>query len=198
MPRHGRQKSIRSIEERNKMVEDNHGLVIAFLSRNHLSENDIFDYYGAACEGLIDACDLYDESAGFTLSTFAYVCMDRRVTRELVKYRRKMEIPSEAKVSIDKPISSIVQSSGDVSKTVEELIADASMPIDDIIFSVDLAKIYHKYTDRERDIICDRISGFSFNHIGEKWSISKQRAQQIFERFKNDVAMYEGMCKNEA
>lgn len=186
-----------NIEERNKIIEQNHGLVISFLSKNHLTDNSVFDYYGAACIGLIRAAEMYDESLGIAFSTYAITCIDKSIRNEYAKLHRKMEIPDYAKVYVDKSVPdgcNIEEMEG----TIKDFLIDTTRPIEDVIFFTDLAKIYRKYTNRERDIICDGLSGIRFEDIGKKWGVSKQRVSQILEKFKKDVAVYEGMCKNEA
>ncbi len=58
-------------EKRNKMIEDNLGLVhsLANRFRNRGAEYD--DLYQAGCVGLIKAVDNFDESRGFAFSTYA-------------------------------------------------------------------------------------------------------------------------------
>lgn len=58
-------------EKRNKMIEDNLGLVhsLANRFRNRGAEYD--DLYQAGCVGLIKAVDNFDETRGFAFSTYA-------------------------------------------------------------------------------------------------------------------------------
>ena len=59
------------IETRNKMVENNLGLVHACAKRFKGRGVEYDDLYQAGCVGLIKAADNFDESRGFSFSTYA-------------------------------------------------------------------------------------------------------------------------------
>lgn len=56
---------------RNKMIEDNIGLVHSIAKRFKGRGEDYDDLYQAGCVGLIKAVDNFDESKGFLFSTYA-------------------------------------------------------------------------------------------------------------------------------
>ena len=57
--------------DRNKMIEDNIGLVHSIAKRFKGRGEDYDDLYQAGCVGLIKAVDNFDESKGFLFSTYA-------------------------------------------------------------------------------------------------------------------------------
>ena len=58
-------------EKRNKLVENNLGLVHSCANRFRGRGTEYDDLFQAGCVGLIKAADNFDESRGFSFSTYA-------------------------------------------------------------------------------------------------------------------------------
>ena len=68
-----------------KIVEENHNLIYAFLNKCHLPTNE---YYDLAAIGLCKAAKTWDCDRQ-KFSTYAYTCMFNEVMGEKRKYRCK-------------------------------------------------------------------------------------------------------------
>lgn len=64
-----------------KLVEENHDLIFAFLEKHNLSLDDTEDWYGSAAIGLCNAAVLYTSNGGDKFPAIAYECMDNEVKR---------------------------------------------------------------------------------------------------------------------
>jgi len=62
---------MRTIEERNKLVLDNMALVTYVVKKIYLGYDEYEDLFQEGCVGLIMAAERYDESYGYTFSTYA-------------------------------------------------------------------------------------------------------------------------------
>ena len=184
MPKLTKKPPIRSVEERNKIVENNIKLIDKFLYDNHLSENAIPDYRGAAYVGLINAADNYNDTMGVSFSTYAYACIEREISHENV--HRVMDIPEYAIVSIDKPICTDDSNSD----TIKDLLSNYTENVETIVPTIDIRKIYHSLPNREREIALRKIQGYNFEEIGKTLGVTRKRIEQLYKRFKKKVEAY--------
>lgn len=78
-------------EKQQKLVEDNHSLIYAFLNKYHFPSDE---YYDVAAIGLCQAAISFDEGVS-VFATYAYQCMFTSVCRELRKKKRVGHIPDD-------------------------------------------------------------------------------------------------------
>lgn len=93
---YSRKASLRSVEERNALAEENAGLVRFVLKTSFPGTcyADAGDLVGAGMLGMLRACELYDSAAGKTFATFAYQCIWSFMRRERDKIEpRAISIP---------------------------------------------------------------------------------------------------------
>lgn len=84
-----------------RLIEENHKLIYDFAIRNRIS---IAEDYDILALGLINAAMCYNESLGYTFSTFAYACMDTAYKQHLRKGKCLKRIPYEKTISYDATI----------------------------------------------------------------------------------------------
>lgn len=129
--------------ERNKLVEDNLGLVYSCANRFKGRGAEYDDLFQAGCVGLIKAADNFDESRGFSFSTYAVPVIlgeIKRIFRDggTVKVGRAIKEKSRAalkqkeeiavKLGREPTISELAFSLG-VDAAEAAMLLNASMPV---------------------------------------------------------------------
>ena len=130
-------------EKRNRLVENNLGLVHSCANRFRGRGAEYDDLFQAGCVGLIKAADNFDESRGFSFSTYAVPVIlgeIRRIFRDggTVKVGRAMKEKSRAALKCREEIAVKLGRDPTVSELAERLGTDsaetamllnASMPV---------------------------------------------------------------------
>lgn len=75
-------------EQQKELAEKNHDLIY-WYARNH--KLDLEEYYGDLAIELCNAAYHYDESLGYSFSTFAAKCMDNRIKKIIKRKKRTLE-----------------------------------------------------------------------------------------------------------
>ena len=129
-------------EKRNHLVENNLGLVHSCANRFKGRGAEYDDLFQAGCVGLIKAADNFDESRGFSFSTYAVPVIlgeIRRIFRDggTVKVGRAMKEKSRAavkrkeeiavKLGREPTVSELAESLG-IDSTETAMLLNASMP----------------------------------------------------------------------
>ncbi len=129
-------------ENRNRLVENNLGLVHSCANRFRGRGAEYDDLFQAGCVGLIKAADNFDESRGFSFSTYAVPVIlgeIRRIFRDggTVKVGRAMKEKSRAalkrreeiavQLGREPTVSELAQSLG-IDSTETAMLLNASMP----------------------------------------------------------------------
>ncbi len=119
------------LETRNKTVENNLGLVHACAKRFAGRGVDYEDLFQAGCVGLIKAADNFDESRGFSFSTYAVPVIlgeIKRIFRDggTVKIGRAIKEKSRAAVKKKDEIASLTGREPSVSELAEILGLDVT------------------------------------------------------------------------
>lgn len=130
-------------EGRNRLVENNLGLVHSCANRFRGRGAEYDDLFQAGCVGLIKAADNFDESLGFSFSTYAVPVIlgeIRRIFRDggTVKVGRAMKEKSRAalnrreeiavKLGREPTVSELAESLG-IDSTETAMLLNASMPV---------------------------------------------------------------------
>lgn len=117
--------------ERNKLVEDNLGLVYSCANRFKGRGAEYDDLFQAGCVGLIKAADNFDETRGFSFSTYAVPVIlgeIKRIFRDggTVKVGRAIKEKSRAAVKQKEEIAVKLGREPTVSELAESLGVDAA------------------------------------------------------------------------
>ncbi|MBE6770829.1 MAG: sigma-70 family RNA polymerase sigma factor [Ruminococcaceae bacterium] len=128
--------------ERNKLVESNFGLVHACANRFRGRGAEYDDLFQAGCVGLIKAADNFDESRGFSFSTYAVPVIlgeIKRIFRDggtvkigrSVKEKSRIAIKRKEEIAVtlgrEPTISELAQSMG-IESAEAAMLLNASMP----------------------------------------------------------------------
>ena len=161
-------------EKQRKLAEENHGLIISFIRRNHLNFEEV---YGDLAETYCLAIALYNESIS-KLSTYIFASLENKMKNT---YRMKAfakTIPTELIVSMDAPISTVEGSS-----TYAELIPDRGMSVEsEVQYRMGWEQIFKEFTPFELEILNNLIfKDHKQEFLAEKHGIS-QSAISRWER----------------
>ncbi|MBQ7122213.1 MAG: sigma-70 family RNA polymerase sigma factor [Clostridia bacterium] len=133
---------IESKVERNKLVEDNLGLVYACANRFKGRGAEYDDMFQAGCVGLIKAADNFDASRGFSFSTYAVPVIlgeIKRIFRDggtvkvgrAVKEKSRVAVKRKEEIAVElgrePTISELAESLG-IEAAEAAMLLNASMP----------------------------------------------------------------------
>lgn len=165
-----RKESLRSIEERNAMVEANMGLV-GYVLGHYFRGNATDDNFQIGYIALMRAADLFDVSKGYKFTTYACKSIWGQINNA-VRRKAKQEIKTRPVMEFDHPLD----------HRCPATIADDS----------EQAALHRKHTDltsagildilppRERRIIKGReMEGKTLQELGTEMGISKERVRQL-------------------
>lgn len=128
-------------EIREKLINDNYGLVHACANKFRGRGAEYDDLFQAGCVGLIKAADNFDESRGFAFSTYAVPVIlgeIRRIFRDggPVKIGRTLKEKSRAAMKIRQELSNELEREPTVSELAEKLGVDISQAAELITVSM--------------------------------------------------------------
>ncbi len=117
--------------ERNKIVENNLGLVHACANRFRGRGVEYDDLFQAGCVGLIKAADKFDETRGFSFSTYAVPVIlgeIKRIFRDggAVKIGRTIKEKSRTAQSVRDELSSLLGREPTVGEIAEKMEIDSA------------------------------------------------------------------------
>lgn len=153
----------RSVEEYQKLAEDNHKLIFYFLHRFKL---DVDEFYGDAAIGLCKAAMEYDESLGYSFSSLAYKCMFNEVGYEL--RRRKRFKSNVSTVSYE----SLACGEGNI--RIEDVLTDGYIAGDIAESSAFVMWFIGQLSERDLEILYWKLQGKTMREIAESIGFSRQ------------------------
>lgn len=180
------------------LVLDNLPLIHLVIKRLHLTwktEDEFQAYYDAGVDGLIDGARTFDESKGYTQSTYLYTCIANRIKRVLyLNTMPKRCNPNGSDISIETKIGDedgttlgdfIVDPNINIEKDLEEKLEKERL-----IYALDKA-----LNEREKRIICHMygINGYqktSLVQCGVLEGLSRERVNQIKKKSIDKLEKY--------
>lgn len=163
-------------EEYQRLVEENHNLIYAFMQKHNLPE----DWYGDCAIGLCKAAKTFDKSRGYKFSTVAYKCMYSEMAIRYRDYENK-RVPA---VSLNAIISD------DTDSEYNSFVPDP----DDLHALIDdinvIAWVLEPASLRDLKIVWHRLNDMSCDEIGKMLGICRYQVTKRLNRFK--MCFYEG------
>lgn len=184
-----KRKDFKLTVEQRDFAEENHNLIYGFLNKYGYEEEE---HYGMASIGFCKAVHSFDKSKNNAFSSYAYACM----YNEIRKYKRAEQI-SKSKIPEEKIESYNVPLPND--DTFNRLESDERLSTIDYEYDeIDKHDFYEKvvkfigdnFDERTLDVILMISQGYSYEIIGEKHGVKRQRIGQIV----NDIRK---KCKNQ-
>ena len=162
--------------QQRQLVEDNYGLIYAYMSSHHLQENDVEDWFGTCAIGLCQAALAYDEDRNVKFTTLAYTCIENEVNKVFQKKR------------LENVISLDLESSSEEGSNLYNIIPDVSFSDRQIEFREMFNHHYNELCERDKGIInyCVHTS-LSHVEIAKKYNVSRPVVDKVYNRFKNNI-----------
>lgn len=156
-------------KEQKIFAEENHNLIYSFLAKHGLS---IDDWYDIAAIGYVKAVGSFDDSKA-VFSTFAYLCMLRRVHAEM---RKDMAVRRTALViSLNKPITNAETTE------VGDFIADKDDYITEMLTRNTLRS---EATEQQLQIVNLCYFGYTQKEIASKLGMSQASVSREMKKLK--------------
>jgi RNA polymerase sigma factor (sigma-70 family) len=158
-----------------KIVEENHNLIYAFLNKCHLPTNE---YYDLAAIGLCKAAKTWDCNKQ-KFCTYAYTCMFNEVMGEKRKYRCQKRIESNNLVSLD----AYIDTEHDVS--LLDIVSNSYSVEDEIIAKIDVNSFVKSLKDRDKQVVDLFALGYCQDDIADIIGVSQATISRIKKTLKN-------------
>ena len=166
-------------DEQRKVVEENHNLIYSFLKRYGLS---IEEYYDLAAIGLCEAVVRYDESRGWSLTTYAYERMFYETFHEIRSHRRDKAIPVD-KLVYYHAITLDGDDSGDAVEFLDVIASDIDV-VNEAALNVVLDKIRSNLNKKELLIFDMSILGYTQTEIGKVVGCHQTDVSKIMKKIR--------------
>lgn len=172
---------LRGIEARNKLFEENIKLAHKFVA-NKIRRNTRLrliqdDLLSDVFIGLMSACEMFDETKGFKISTYAHYWMEQAYSRGWMKRNRLIHVPIYA--LCEKVETPVVERMSDFfSENIPCKEDDRDYERDEIISNA-IKDALRFLSKKERQVIEMRLDGMSLQGIGDLMGLTKERIRQI-------------------
>ena len=172
-------------DEQRRIVTENHNLIYSFLrDKNQLAQElDTFlgeDCYSIVAIGLCKAAAMFDETRGYSFSTFAYKVMNNEMLAVFRKYKAQKAIPQYLIQSYE----SIIPAVDNDKTTIADLcLVDKQDKYEDLITTISCEKTLETLSERDKQIIHLLILGYKQEYIGKKFAITQSTVSRIKGKF---------------
>lgn len=161
-------------EYEKQLVTENHNLIYSFADKHKL---DLEEYYGILALALCKAVKYFDQNKG-KISTIAYTCMLNSVRNHIRKKNKK----KLALIYLDTDYTN----SNNDDESLLSAIANDSLPPDIKAEGKEISQILlSMLTDKEKQIVADRLDGLSEREIGEKMGCTRQNVHAQIKRIRS-------------
>ena len=157
---------------RQKLVEDNMGLVYHIVNRYYPTFINNEDVIQSGMLGLCQAADTFDESKGVAFSSYACKCISTEIIKEFERMRKHNGV-----MSLD---AGRFSSDDEDAKTV----ADFVIGEDDVDY-FDCTEFYNQLTDADKEIVDLRRFGLSGVEIAKIRGCSQQAVSKHLTRLRH-------------
>ena len=133
-----------------KLAEDNHNLIYAFMNKHHLNYDE---YYGEMAEAFCIAITAFDETKG-SLSTLAFHAMNNRLKNIRRCQSLPRRIPSECLLSLDE-----LQTDAELVWSFYHCIPDPQTDVERIaLHNIALEKLMKECSAEELELILGSVN----------------------------------------
>lgn len=166
-----RRESVRSIDERNKLITDNTGLVYALVLKFMLpTHQDFDDVVGMGMLGLLRAAELFDpgHDSEACFSTYATYAIRSYLFRDVRMQRYKgRSVVSVERLCFDAEVPDTLDVVADVEAS--EVVSVVRAAVDSL-------------PERDASVLRDRLAGVATMDIAKRLSLSRQAVLDIAKR----------------
>lgn len=156
-----------------QLVTDNHNLIYGFKDKYKL---DLEEYYGILALALCKAAQHYDKTKG-SFSTVVYTFMINAV-RNHIKIKNRYKIPL---VYLDADYTD----SNDDNENLFDVITSDNLHPDDKVEGKEISQILlSMLSDKEKQIVIDRVNGLSEEQIAIKMGCTQQNIHAWIQKIR--------------
>lgn len=172
-------------EQQKELAEKNHNIIYWIAKKHGL---DIEEYYGDLAIALCKAAYHYDESTGYTFTTYAQKCLENRI-KDLARMKKQTIEGNEEVVSLD----SICYTDDGLPIALEDTVVSNTESFESAIINKISLKNFAKSLDnREKHILKELLLGKTQQQIAEGLQLSNQRVNQIIKKIRKKYKGREG------
>lgn len=163
-------------DEQRIFAEKNHALITYFMNKNKVPE----DQYGILAIAYCNAVQFYNPESG-AFSTYAFSAMRHILEVENKRNLIQRRVPQSLIISLNAPVK---DTDGAV---LEDIIPTKEKNIEDQVIEKMYIKDYLLSVDKKRrEVLYMFLEGYTCKQISQVMGFSKQRADRIIKRFKED------------
>lgn len=154
--------------------------VFAVRSRASIYVNSGIDFEDLVQEGfigLINAVDAYDNDFGTLFSTFAFLCIDRKILDAVKKSLSKKQIPNHALVFLEEGF--------DIEGSKNENPESVVISKENLLVLKD--KIKKNLSKMEQEVLEHYLSGEAYIQIAKKLSCSQKSVDNAMQRIRKKL-----------
>lgn len=164
---------LRLNDQQRKTVEQNHNLIYNYLKNKNMDEEE---WYDIVAIGLCQAAYYFDESVGVQFSTFAYKCINLKVSEELTHRQAGRKIPEDKIVSLNMEINT----ESERECHLLDIIPSPYSVEDEVITKMNMDTFIKKQSEKKRQILQLYEHGYDTGEIAKffgdtKCNISEHR-----------------------
>ena len=158
--------------------------LVSYLAKNlYINGGETDDLIQEGMIGLLDAIDDYDPKSGAEFTTFAHLCIQRRMTNAISASNRKKH----------EPLNSFVSISAGSAEDGENPQVDPEDPIntnpENIVVgeksaAEDMDALMASLSKREKEVLRLMLSGYDYRQIAEALGITAKSADNTIQRIR--------------
>lgn len=174
-------------EEKNKLAEENLGLVYAVVNKEFTyektTESDRENYIEEGMIGLAKAINTFNTDKGVKFSTYAYTCIKFEINNYVKKQNNhKRKIKYVCKNSIDKYIK------GEKILTHKDILMDTKDAYSSLVNRDEILNILENMkVENIKYITLKRAEGYTYEKIGNKIGVSKETIRARLNKAKKEL-----------
>lgn len=167
--------------------EEHKNLVLKFCSK-YKNSNLYEDFVSLGNIGLLSAIENFNKDIGYQFSTYAYYC----IRNSIFEYMRNNKKHLVSSTSLDEVVDEL-----DGLRLLDIIESDFDI-FDGIPDDTEIMKVIKKKLSPKEEVVLNlRLSGKTFEDIGNEYNISRQRIGQIFNNIRNKLSYLKPYLKGE-
>lgn len=188
---------MKSIEERNRLVEENMRLVPFMIRKMYpycADWNRFEDLYSEGYLALVKAATLYDPERGEKFSSYACKAIFRRANRQKMQTEYVVHVPVYKAEEIGKDErweeyqALSLDARNEEVKTILSSLSDERVDVEgEALSMICLEEAMKKLRPRQRLIVEERMLGKTFEEIADQMGVTRSRVQQIHTKSRQQM-----------
>ena len=170
---------MRLTDEQRRLAEDNHNLIYRYM---HSKKLDIDEWYDILAVGFCKAVATYDPKKGYSLSTYAYRCMDNSYKHELRMRFAGSRVPESLIISTETPVASPIADLSEIT-TVLGMLSSIDDVEGEAVLNDLVDQFYTICTETEKKVFSKLLVGDKMKDIVESVGCSHTTVSNTKKKF---------------